>query len=263
MASESWLEQFFPYLAQHLEETRDHVVSEWSLMDNPNIVLCIATGYLIFCKYIGPFLMKNRRPYSLKNTILVYNAIQILACIYFSYTIVNEGLYVLTTLNCDPEKFYHPRIPEVIYQLMFLKMLELIETVFFILRKKQSQVTGLHLYHHSTTFLFCWLALKYRGGLGMSTFALLNCLVHILMYTYYTIAALGSPEVQRAIQGFKRYITIIQMIQFTIVLILIARYVLSGCVKGGILALLFFPNVIIVFYMFYDFYNSTYNKKNK
>jgi len=46
----------------------------------------------------------------------------------------------------------------------FLKMSELIETVFFFLRHKTNQITGLHIYHHASTFGMSWIACKYVGG---------------------------------------------------------------------------------------------------
>lgn len=44
------------------------------------------------------------------------------------------------------------------------KVVELLDTVFFVLRKKQAQVTFLHVYHHSVTCLFSWGYLKYLPG---------------------------------------------------------------------------------------------------
>ena len=44
------------------------------------------------------------------------------------------------------------------------KVLELFDTLFFILRKKNSQVTSLHVYHHGTMIWNWWVAVKYVAG---------------------------------------------------------------------------------------------------
>ena len=49
----------------------------------------------------------------------------------------------------------------------------------------------------------------------LGLFAALNCFVHILMYGYYALSALG-PSLQPYL-WWKRYLTQIQLIQFTII----------------------------------------------
>jgi len=42
-----------------------------------------------------------------------------------------------------------------------LKIFDLVDTIFFVLRKKQNQVTFLHVYHHAGIVLGSWIAVKY------------------------------------------------------------------------------------------------------
>lgn len=44
------------------------------------------------------------------------------------------------------------------------KGIEYLDTVFFILRKKFSQVTFLHVYHHCTMFTLWWIGIKWVAG---------------------------------------------------------------------------------------------------
>lgn len=54
-----------------------------------------------------------------------------------------------------------------------VKILDLLETIFFVLRKKQNQVTFLHVYHHMGMVMGSWIATKYLAG-GHVTFLGIN-----------------------------------------------------------------------------------------
>ena len=44
------------------------------------------------------------------------------------------------------------------------KLTEFADTVFFVIRKKDSQVSLLHLYHHSLTPIETWILVKFLAG---------------------------------------------------------------------------------------------------
>lgn len=50
----------------------DKRVEKWPLMDNPLPTLAISTSYLLFL-WLGPKYMKNREPFQLRRTLIVYN----------------------------------------------------------------------------------------------------------------------------------------------------------------------------------------------
>lgn len=56
------------------------------------------------------------------------------------------------------------------YLYMIAKLLDLLDTIFFVLRKKDSQISFLHIYHHTITFTFSWYYLKYLPGKVRKTF---------------------------------------------------------------------------------------------
>lgn len=91
-----------------------------------------------------------------------------------------------------------------------LKIAELADTVFFVLRKKFTHISVLHVVHHSLVAWGVWIGLKFGGGGHNAFFPLLNCAVHMIMYTYYCLAALG-PSVRKYL-WWKRYLTILQMV---------------------------------------------------
>lgn len=46
------------------------------------------------------------------------------------------------------------------------KLTEFADTVFFVLRKKKTQITWLHLYHHALTPMEAWLLVKFISGMN-------------------------------------------------------------------------------------------------
>ena len=107
------------------------------------------------------------------------------------------------------------------------KLLEMFDTVFFILRKKNNQLTFLHVYHHSTMFGLWWIGVKYVAGGSSFLGAMFNCYVHVLMYTYYFLSACG-PAVRRWL-WWKKYLTLVQMAQFVFALIMGLNAIRVGC----------------------------------
>lgn len=113
---------------------------------------------------------------------------------------------------------------------------------FFVLRKKNNQVTFLHVYHHAAMPFWYWLGAKFVPG-GESTvlflvgnvylsvfyskcmFPLLfflivitgylvvslNSFIHTIMYTYYLLAAFG-PSMQKYL-WWKKYMTKLQLVR--------------------------------------------------
>lgn len=57
--------------------------------------------------------------------------------------------------------------------------------------------------------------------------AMVNSFIHVLMYSYYGLAALG-PSVTKYL-WWKKYLTILQLIQFSTALILGINAIRSGC----------------------------------
>lgn len=87
------------------------------------------------------------------------------------------------------------------------KLTELLDTVFFVLRKKERQVSFLHLYHHTVMPIISWGCVKFMAG-GHGTFiGFINCFVHIVMYTYYLLAAAGFTNL-----WWKKYVTRLQLV---------------------------------------------------
>ncbi|XP_054155127.1 elongation of very long chain fatty acids protein AAEL008004-like [Oppia nitens] len=100
----------------------------------------------------------------------------------------------------------------------YTKLVDLLDTIFFVLRKKSSQITFLHVYHHIVVSLLCWASVAWcPQTVILEVFCLLNSIVHTVMYFYYLLAALGTT-IQSYIQWCKPYITGLQLVQFVLFL---------------------------------------------
>lgn len=65
----------------------DPRTNDWFLIGSPMPGLTILAAYLYFITTWGPRYMKHRKPYELKNTLIIYNFIQVLVSIYLVYEV--------------------------------------------------------------------------------------------------------------------------------------------------------------------------------
>jgi hypothetical protein len=106
-------------------------------------------------------------------------------------------------------KFSHLfQIAVAVWLFYLTKFFELLDTIFFMLRKKNNQLSFLHVYHHSTMFVFSWIGTKYVPGGSAFLPILINSFVHIIMYLYYTLAAMHCTKIMK----YKKFVTIIQLV---------------------------------------------------
>jgi len=81
---------------------------------------------------------------------------------------------------------------------------------FFVMRKKYDQVSLLHVVHHGLMPMSVWFGVRFLPGGHATFFGLLNTFVHIVMYFYYMVAAMG-PQYAKFI-WWKKYLTVMQMV---------------------------------------------------
>ncbi|XP_063839357.1 very long chain fatty acid elongase 7-like isoform X1 [Ostrinia nubilalis] len=237
-------------------------VDEYPLSDSLPFLVCLVAAYLLFVKKIGPDFMKNREPYKLKNTILVYNAIQVVLSAVFVYlsfiALLKGGLFPKQCCEEDPE------IRKTMLKAMFIyflgKISELLDTIFFVLRKKYNQVSFLHVYHHASVVIGTWMMFKYSVNQTAVYAGFINSFIHVIMYFYYFVAALG-PQYQKYLT-WKRHITSLQLIQFVSIHLHQLASIFFGreCTHSLVGILYVLPSTILFFYLFYQFYKKSYNK---
>lgn len=126
------------------------------------------------------------------------------------------------------------------------------------LRKKTDQLSFLHVYHHSTMFAFWWVGAKFvPGGTALSA-AMVNCFVHVLMYTYYAIAALQL----RPLLGWKRQLTLLQLVQFSVGVLLGIRAIVTNCQFTRWMQYFFVCYAFSFILLFGQFYRRTYGRSS-
>ncbi|KAK0176754.1 hypothetical protein PV328_000860 [Microctonus aethiopoides] len=251
-----------------LETNKDPHVDNWFLMHSPTPVLAILAAYLLFVLKLGPMMMVSRPAFKLNNTLIFYNAFQVLFSIWLvSLSTKVDFIGSVFSSNCgnDSEK-HNGGIDQYVlsyaaWWYFFAKIIELLDTIFFVLRKKQSQVTFLHVYHHTITAFFSWCYLKLLPGEQGILIGFLNSIVHVVMYSYYLIAAMG-PEYRKYL-WWKKYMTWMQLIQFGLMLVYLMVILFMDCAMPKALTYFFVTNVIIFIYLFSDFYRKSYINKKK
>ena len=245
----------------------DPRVADWPLMQSPLPIITVLAAYLYVVKVWGPRWMQSRPPFRIEGAMILYNVVMVLLSAWFfveggRLTYLPGGSY---NLVCEPVDYSRRpaamRILTVGWWFLLLKLVELLDTVFFVLRKKSSHVSVLHVTHHSLVAWGVWIGLKFGGGGHSSFFPLLNCAVHMLMYSYYCLAALG-PRVRRFL-WWKRYLTILQMVQFVVALVHACLPLFVDCGYQPFFAYTLIAHALLFWLMFLNFYTKRYTDDEK
>ncbi|KAF5915463.1 hypothetical protein HPG69_014784 [Diceros bicornis minor] len=233
--------------------------------------------------------MKHREPFQMRFVLIVYNFGMVLLNLYifrelfmgsynagYSYICqsvdysdnVNEVRLIIlkillpNTDYCDwVLTLLHVKIAAALWWYFVSKGVEYLDTVFFILRKKNNQVSFLHVYHHCTMFTLWWIGIKWVAG-GQAFFgAQLNSFIHVVMYSYYGLTAFG-PWIQKYL-WWKRYLTMLQLIQFHVTIGHTALSLYTDCPFPKWMHWALIAYAISFIFLFLNFYVRTYNEPKK
>uniref|UniRef100_A0A673U7M4 Elongation of very long chain fatty acids protein 2 n=1 Tax=Suricata suricatta TaxID=37032 RepID=A0A673U7M4_SURSU len=238
----------------------DSRVRGWFMLDSylPTFVLTVL--YLLSI-WLGNKYMKNRHALSLRGTLTLYNfGITLLSVYMLAELILSswEGGYNLQCQDLTSAGEADVRVAKVLWWYYFSKLIEFLDTIFFVLRKKTSQITFLHVYHHASMFNIWWCVLNWIPC-GQSFFGpTLNSFIHILMYSYYGLSVF--PSMHKYL-WWKKYLTQAQLVQF----VLTITHTLSAVVKpcGFPFGCLIFQSsyMLTLVILFLNFYIQTYRRK--
>ncbi|GIY00174.1 elongation of very long chain fatty acids protein 7 [Caerostris darwini] len=241
-------------------------MAEYPLMNSIHLTVVFSGLYLLFIKVIGPQMMKSREPYSLRHLMIVYNIFLVIVNLWICTTIVTSGWLTTYNWRCAPIDTSRDPIPMRVVLACWVfyisKIMEYTDTIIFVLRKKQSQINFLHVFHHSTVPITAWLGVSYGPGGYNTIFPIANTFVHVWMYLYYGLAAIG-PEVQKYL-WWKKYLTRLQLVQFVFVYLYflqLALFAPESCKVSPFLIWISLGQAIIYFGLFLNFYWKSYRWK--
>ena len=155
-------------------------------------------------------IMKNKPALKISPFIMtLYNIYQIMANGYIGYKLYAAtqgdvfGLYTLDNVN----------IRYLVYLHYLTKYIDFIDTLIIVLRKKSSQLSFLHVYHHSTVVVI-WDYVVHTWPKNCSAVymygAFINSWIHVIMYVYYGVTSLNI----KVHSILKKSVTVCQLVQF-------------------------------------------------
>ncbi|CAG9769515.1 unnamed protein product [Ceutorhynchus assimilis] len=228
-STQSVVQQAYDYYLWTLTLS-DERTKGWPLVDSP-IPTIIFTALYLFLVRIGPKYMEKREPFKLTMLLVPYNMAMAGLNFYIAFELLTASTRLKYSYICEPcRQSQNPdelQIANAVWWYYFSKLLEFADSFFFILRKKKNQLSFLHVYHHSTMFMLWWIGIKWVPSGSTFLPAMVNSSIHILLYTYYGLSVFG-PRVTKYL-WWKKYLTILQLIQFTCALILGVNGIRTGC----------------------------------
>lgn len=229
----------------------------------------IALVYLAFVG-IGSVVMPSlpaMDPYPIK---FIYNVSQIFLCAYMT---IEAGMLAYrngyTVMPCIDFDVKNPPLANLLWLFYISKVWDFWDTIFIVLGKKWRQLSFLHVYHHTTIFLFYWLNanVMYDGDIYLTI--LLNGFIHTVMYTYYFICMhTKDPKSGKSLPiWWKSSLTSFQLIQFTLMMTQSSLLVFNGCDKLSLrVTIVYFVYILSLFFLFAQFFVNSYltpKKKKK
>ncbi|XP_043646036.1 elongation of very long chain fatty acids protein F [Drosophila teissieri] len=236
------------------------------MLGTPLPAIAIVVAYLLLIFKVGPDFMRTRKPYNIRNAMLVYNFCQVLMnsgiFIMGSYYLFRKKMYNFSCMDMLPWDHPDKGVDRMFTYVYFInKLIDLMDTVFFVLRKSAKQITVLHVYHHVFMVLGVPLTYYFYGPGGQyNLMGYLNSFVHVVMYAYY-FASAWYPNVKSTV-WCKEYITKLQFLQFVILFAqsLLTLWLSPGCGVPKVLQYVQLGGSVSMMVMFGNFYYQTYVK---
>ncbi|KRT79802.1 hypothetical protein AMK59_8244 [Oryctes borbonicus] len=253
-------------------DSHDYILKQWG---DPRLegyyftgsfwgLLAVIIAYLCFVTFLGPTLMEKRKPFNLKSAIIIYNIIQVICCAYLFIMIT---IYVLPHTNvfcapCDRSQTVRGYLTsKLMYQYFLLKITDFLDTIFFVLKKSNRQITFLHVYHHVMMAICSWIGVELAPGGSSIYLEYINSFVHMVMYSYYLLCVVyGTSKVS----WFKKQVTRLQLVQFCCLIVIYASPLLQPtCAYPRWTCWLSLVLNGHMLYAFGNFYHTTYIKHGK
>ncbi|GMH50062.1 hypothetical protein TrLO_g5080 [Triparma laevis f. longispina] len=235
----------------------------------------VATAYVLFVVFGSmifklPFVPKID-PYPLK---FLYNMSQMMMCAYMTL----EALLVAyrsnyTFLPCQAFDIVNPPVGNILYIFYLSKIWDFWDTIFIVIGKKWNQLSFLHVYHHTTIFLFYWLNSRVNFDGDIYLTIVLNGLIHTVMYTYYFVSMHTKIPAKLANDGksgtsvpiwWKSVLTMQQMVQFCCMMTQAVYLLATECAQPPkIITQVYLVYIFSLLLLFAQFFVKSYMKPKK
>jgi len=239
---------------------QDDRVKDWPMVRNPLPTIGLCLSYVAFVKVIGPHLMKNRKPFDIRWLMVAYNFSMVGVSTYLFWKLGIHGWFGKYDYRCQPVDYSDSDdaigMADVAWWYYISKFVEFADTIFFVLRKKYSHVSNLHVIHHGIMPMSVWWGVKFTPGGHSTFFAFINSFVHILMYIYYGLAAIG-PHMNKYL-FWKKHMTSIQMVQFVMIFVHSFQLLFRECNYPKSFMWWIGFHAVLFWFLFWDFYKNTY-----
>jgi len=269
----AWTEQVKEAMVPGLfKENGSQVTKGWPLtrLDHALVIVgaylgFVLVGTMIFKRIYGEEKVtgkpvKSEQEKGLLHVIMLfYNLVQVGLCAYMMQGAlveafrVNSYRFICNDFNVAAAGMAH-------WNWIFYcsKILDFCDTIFIVVRGKWRQLSFLHVYHHTTIYLFYWLNANFAYDGDIYYTIAVNSFIHLVMYAYYFFSATtGIP------QYLKRTVTILQLVQFVTMMGQAAYLLISGCPYPRNVTGVYFIYILSLFYLFSDFFTGTYSKEKK
>eukprot|EP00026_Physarum_polycephalum_P014776 Phypoly_transcript_15329.p1 GENE.Phypoly_transcript_15329~~Phypoly_transcript_15329.p1 ORF type:complete len:248 (+),score=33.33 Phypoly_transcript_15329:62-805(+) len=230
--------------------------SLWS----PACFLGVPLVYVLLVLYAKRKWMNEKPVKGLEPFLVVYNFVQVLVSAYSVYL-----LYPIFTAAKEPWNIFYLNMPWSnriwigTYVVYLAKFLDLMDTFWIILKRKNDQLSVLHVTHHATVIsIWGWLLWLGVGGTTVSFAAAGNSVIHTFMYLHYLLVSFKIKNI------FSKYLTSMQIIQFVLFLVhsILVRFYSNSELQRDI-AWVQFAYQIYMIALFSWFYNKKYNVKKE
>jgi len=188
----------------------------------------------------------------------IYNATQVVLCGWMVYAAIREHRRRGFSLVCNAQDLAEDGMAYVLHVFYLSKVLDFADTVFMIAKSNWHQVSFLHVYHHTSIFLFYWLNANtfYDGDIYFTI--VLNGLIHFIMYGYYFATTFNVPVPM----FIKKSITNAQLIQFCCMEVQGAWILLGNCGSPKKVVAVYMLYIGTMLALFLDFKRKAYKKSS-
>lgn len=136
-------------------------------------LVIITLIYLHVVLISGPIYMRKREPINVTIWLRLYNIYQIIICGIYVVRGFQLGFDFSRLCRCSKFEFLTEQQRLEIYfgvwAFLGLRLLEYVETIFFVMRKKFKQASFLHIFHHIGSVFMVWIWLEVEAGMKIST----------------------------------------------------------------------------------------------